>query len=74
MVAESLLPLAEVCARLGRCHRATVYRMVASGELPQPVKLGSRSAWPESEVEAVIERLKLARNAGQTAGQDAEAA
>ena len=73
-MSESLLPLAEVCARLGRCHRATVYRMVASGELPQPVKLGSRSAWPESEVAAVIERLKASRNAGQTVGRASEAA
>lgn len=73
-MSESLLSIAEVRARLGGCHRATVYRMVAAGDLPAPVKIGTRSTWPESEVEALIERLKQARNAGQIMGQTGEAA
>lgn len=73
-MSESLLSLPAVCAKLGGCHRATVYRMVQEGELPPPVKIGARSAWPESEVDALIERLKAARNAGQIAGQKSKAA
>lgn len=73
-MSDSLLPLPEVCARLGGCHRATVYRMVQDGELPPPVKIGARSAWPESEVAELVERLKAARNVGQVAGRNRKAA
>ena len=73
-MADSLQPLPVVCARLGGCHRATVYRLVQDGWLAPPVKIGTRSAWPESEVSDLIERLKAGRNAGQNAGKRAKAA
>lgn len=73
-MSDRLLPLPEVCARLGGCHRATVYRLVQDKELPPPCKLGTRSAWPESEVDALVEKLKAARNVGQIAGQQTRAA
>lgn len=68
---DPLLPMAEVCAALGNCHRATVYRLVVEKELPPPVKIGAKSAWPQSEVAALVERLKAARNMGQNMGQAA---
>lgn len=41
----------------------TFWRRVADGTVPKPVKLGGLSRWPKSEVLAVIETAKLARNA-----------
>lgn len=73
-MSDRLLALPEVCRELGGCHRATVYRLVQEGELPPPCKIGARSAWPESEVAALVERLKAARNVGRIAGEESRAA
>lgn len=43
---------------------ATFWRRVADGTIPQPLKLGSLSRWPKSEILAVIEKAKAARAAG----------
>jgi excisionase family DNA binding protein len=52
---EKLLKINEVAERL-TVHRATVYKLVAAGQLAPPVKLGERVArWRESDVEACIE-------------------
>lgn len=48
----SLLRLREVTRRTGK-SRSSVYRDVAAGTFPAPVKLGERaSAWPEHEISA----------------------
>lgn len=39
------------------------YRRVADGTIPAPIKLGGMSRWPQSEILAVIDRLKAARAA-----------
>ncbi len=50
----TLLRLSEVCRRTGK-SRSEVYRRIAAGDFPQPVKLGERaSAWPAHEVAAWI--------------------
>lgn len=41
----------------------TFYRRVADGTVPQPVKIGSLSRWPTSEILAVIETAKQKRAA-----------
>ncbi len=47
---ESLLHVAEVCART-TFSRATIYAKVGAGEFPKPVKISAnRIAWPESAV------------------------
>jgi predicted DNA-binding transcriptional regulator AlpA len=38
------------------------WRRVADGTIPKPVKLGGLSRWPRSEILAVIETAKAARN------------
>ncbi len=49
-----LLGRREVERRLG-LSRASVYRLIARGELPAPLRLTSRAVrWPESEIEAWI--------------------
>ena len=69
----TLLRMPEVARRLG-VHRANIYRMVASGALPPPVRLsgahgqhGGVVAWPEDEIELYGNRLIAERNAHEAA-------
>lgn len=48
-----LLRLPEVLAKVS-LGRATLYRMMKSGEFPMPVKVRHMSMWPEEEVDAWI--------------------
>ena len=60
-----LLRLREVRRRTGK-SRSGIYRSVACGTFPAPVKLGERaSAWVESEVEAWIAERIADRDAGR---------
>lgn len=57
----ALLRLPEVCQRTGK-RRSSVYRDIAAGTFPPPVKLGERaSAWPEHEITAWIAERMAAR-------------
>ena len=57
----TLLRLDEVCRRTGK-KRSSIYRDIAAGAFPAPVKLGERaSAWPEHEVNAWIAERIAAR-------------
>ncbi len=58
---EHLLRLADVAERLGISRRG-VERLIASGKLPRPVKVGACSALPDSDVSTYIEQLKQERN------------
>lgn len=42
--------------------RATLWRRVASGEFPRPIKLGGRTLWRRDELLAVIERATAERD------------
>ncbi|MDI1254123.1 AlpA family transcriptional regulator [Thermomonas sp.] len=58
-----LLRLPEVKARTGY-SRSEVYRRIAAGDFPAPVKLGERaSAWPEHEINAWCQARIAARDA-----------
>ncbi|WP_425609242.1 helix-turn-helix transcriptional regulator [Thalassobacterium sedimentorum] len=39
-----------------------VYRLIAKGELPKPVKVGRASRLFESDIQTYLERLKANRN------------
>jgi prophage regulatory protein len=55
--------LPQVKARTG-LSRSELYRRMAAGDFPQPVKLGMRaSAWPAHEVSAWCEARIAARDA-----------
>ena len=45
------LNFAELRAKLGGRGRTTVYRDIELGRLPQPIKLGGRLYWIESQVD-----------------------
>lgn len=55
--------LPQVKARTGLC-RSSLYRAIASGDFPAPIKLGERaSAWNAAEVDSWIASRIAARDA-----------
>ena len=63
--AVSLERLPQVRARCG-LSRSEIYRRIAAGDFPKPIKLGERaSAWAEHEVTAWIAARIAARDAGK---------
>ncbi len=63
---DRLLTSKEVCEWLGRSH-ASLYRDIAGGQIPPPLKIGHSSRWPASEIRALIERAKAARDGAEVA-------
>ncbi len=59
---DRLLTLVEVAEILGHISTRSVRRIIARGELPQPIKILSTPRLFYSEVTAYLERLKLSRN------------
>lgn len=59
---DPLLTVREAATLLG-VSIPTFWRWVADGTISKPIKLGSLSRWPRSEILAVIERAKAARDA-----------
>lgn len=60
---HSLIRLPEVKARTA-LSRSTIYKRVADGSFPPPIKLGERAVgWIEAEVEAwLAEKIKASRD------------
>lgn len=58
---DRLLTIQDVAQRLRISGRA-VYRLIASGEIPQPVKLGRSSRIPEGDLVEFLNKLKQQRN------------
>lgn len=53
---EKLLRMADVMQICG-ASRSTIYRLVARGELPEPVKLGHGLRWRSGELVAALDAL-----------------
>lgn len=54
---EQLLCLRDL-SRLYRVSRATLYRMLARGELPQPITVSLRAKrWKASEIEKILAEI-----------------
>jgi prophage regulatory protein len=48
----------EMRAKLGGRSRSAIYVDLAAGRLPQPIKLGGRLYWPESDLEAHLRAMR----------------
>lgn len=57
---EELVRMARVIALTGS-SRSSVYAMAKRGEFPRPLKIGGRSLWVLSEVQAWIRRQVIER-------------
>jgi predicted DNA-binding transcriptional regulator AlpA len=56
-----LLPMSAVCEIL-HCVPSSVYRYIAKGILPRPIKRGGSSLWIKAEIEAALARMVEARH------------
>lgn len=60
---NDMLTIDDVLGQLQIC-KTLLYKLVKSGELPAPIKLGSRkSRWLQSDINSYIESRIAARNA-----------
>jgi prophage regulatory protein len=51
---DTMLRLPSTIGRMGR-SRSSIYKDIARGVFPKPIKLGPRSiGWPEIEVDAIV--------------------
>lgn len=66
-IGRMLVSDVETAALLG-CSRATIWRRVADGTLPRPVKIGGLSRFVLSEIMDRVEAAKAARNETAAAG------
>lgn len=57
---DTLLTVRE-CTKILQMSTPTFYRRVADGTLPKPIKMGSLSRWPRSEIISAIETAKTKR-------------
>lgn len=55
---QNYLTFAELQAKLGGRSRSAIYVDLATGQLPQPMKLGRRNYWPEDELEAYLKERR----------------
>lgn len=59
---DVLIKLPEVCRQVG-FEKSAIYAMIAAGEFPAPIKLGSASRWSQLEVQEWIRNKKAAPRA-----------
>ena len=55
---QNYLTLTELRAKLGHRSRSAIYLDLASGRLPQPLKLGGKLYWPEADVDAHLRAMR----------------
>ena len=60
-----LLTFNDLRTILGGRGRSSIYRDVAAGRLPKPIKIGGRVYWPDDDVEAALQHLKETQNETQ---------
>ena len=59
---DDLLTIPEVQSRLGGVSRATIYRMIDRGDLPEPIKLGPRmTRFRQSDIDQALAKLAPGR-------------
>ena len=61
MIQSELLTLVEVAAMIRVCVR-TVYRLVDDGQLPHPIKVGSRSFLSRAAVREFLKKQGLSED------------
>lgn len=55
---QTYLTLKELRAKLGGRSRSAIYLDLEAGRLPQPLKLGGRLYWPESDLDGHLRTLQ----------------
>lgn len=58
---DRLVDLFELARRFGVSPRS-VFRLVASGELPPPVKVGRCARWFQADIQTYLDRIRQVRD------------
>lgn len=58
--APTWLNVRDLCARF-QLSRASVYVLIARGQLPRPTKIGRSARWRDSEIAAAEDRIVAAQ-------------
>lgn len=59
---DERLRLPRLCRYLGGRSRSSVYRDIAAGRLPAPIKIGGSSFWLKSEVDEKLTEARAERD------------
>lgn len=51
------LNLSQLSEKLGNRSRSSIYRDIEYGRLPQPIHIGGRIYWPESQIDDWLLKL-----------------
>jgi len=55
---QRYLTFPELRAKLGKRSRSAIYKDLAAGRLPQPIKLGGRLYWPEGIIDKHLVEMR----------------
>ncbi len=58
MMGDQYLNLTELRTKQGNRSRSAIYEDLAAKRLPQPIKLGGRLLWLESDVDKCLRQLR----------------
>lgn len=53
------ITLTQLSAKLGGRSRSSIYRDLAFGRIPNPIRIGARLYWCEEEVEEHLKTLRV---------------
>jgi prophage regulatory protein len=70
-VKEELIDIATVCRRIS-LSRPTIYRQIASGNFPTPLKIGRAARWRGEAIDAWIARLAEKNGGTEAVGPSME--
>lgn len=56
--ANRYLSFADLQSKIGGRSRSSVYRDIALGRLPQPIKFGARLYWAEADIDAALTKAQ----------------
>ncbi|MEM9435369.1 MAG: AlpA family phage regulatory protein [Pseudomonadota bacterium] len=60
MMNDRYLTLDQLSAKLGNRSRSSIYRDIEAKRIPQPIKLGVRLYWRESDIDELMSGLSNA--------------
>ena len=67
MTASNDFPDVRDLATEFHCSLSTIWRRVADGTFPKPIKIGGLTRWVRPEIDAVIDRAKRDRDEAEAA-------
>lgn len=57
MMSDRYLTLDQLSSKLGNRSRSSIYRDIEAKRIPQPIKLGVRLYWRESDIDKLMDDM-----------------